>query len=174
MLPSELVQLQLQYIQYQSFCNRFGYTPTEMDRKNVVRYLLLMAGDGTCTTLSESEINEKWVPLFEAHGHGSDFSFLDSAGSISIPDIGLGKYVSYLFKRPALSRLFKEEMMDEFEKMRQWKKLMELKKKLAAAKGEPFASKVDLPTLHRSKGSKFGGDDDMPMPRRTAPKKPAH
>ena len=150
--PSVRVAIVDGWNEYVRLCDRFKHVPTREQQEEILKFMLLMNSSGTAT-LCESEVQEaKGLILESHHGGGEDYKFFGSSdhgyshGEGS--KIEIGKYISYIFKRPRIMGLFSEEMRDEFSKIKGWLALIEKKKQLAELKGEPPSSGSDYPKLY--------------------------
>lgn len=157
--PSVRVAIVDEWNEYIRLCNRFKHVPTREQQEEILKFMLLMNSSGTAT-LCESEIQEAKGFITERHAavqawDGEDYKFFDSEGygHGNGSKIEIGKYISYIFKRPRIMGLFSEEMRDEFSKIRSWVALVEKKKQLAELNGEAPSSGSNYPKLYSSSKS---------------------
>lgn len=122
MRPTERISLEQELLEYERACARVGYQPTREDYVRVWTFLLLLsgAGDGTVT---ESMLTE-----------AEDFQFFKSTDIKGLPD-GAKDLADYLFKKPRVMSLFRIEMQDQFARLAEWKRVVDLKRKLAELTG---------------------------------------
>jgi hypothetical protein len=156
--PSLRVAAANEWADYARICGRFGHTPTEEEKREILKFIVLMTSSGSAT-LCESDVTESVDLLMEGHGHDhEDFKFFDEDGhgghgghAGHADGIEIGKYVAYIFKRPRIMGLFSEEMRDEFSKIQSWSILLEKKKKLAELRGDTFSA-GDYPKMYSGRG----------------------
>lgn len=141
MRPTEQAAVRAEVAEYMRLCAKHGYSPSEEDVRNVLRFLTVLSGSGSAT-VCESAVARAADLLEEAHG-GDDYTFFSGNG----PDIKLGMYVEYLFKRPRVAALFKQEMKTEFSKLDLFKTEVALRKKIAEAEGDDSSPKLDYPRM---------------------------
>lgn len=131
--------------EYERLCAKHGATPSDEAIRAELVFLLAMSGQAGTT-------------VAEGHGHGGDdFFFADqlggghggghSSGGHDSKTPKLVTYVQYLFRKPKVAALFKEEMREEFSKLDMWEKLISMKKKLAELRGDDSPGSVDHPTM---------------------------
>lgn len=132
-----------------SLCARNGYTPSEEDVRNVLRFLLVLQGAGSAT-MCESAVARAQDLLEEGHGSHEDYTFFSGGGGHGGGGgIKLGMYVEYLFKRPRVAALFKQEMRAEFSKLELFEAEVRLRRRIAEAEGEDMPSKLDYPRMSK-------------------------
>ena len=151
-----------------TICNKYQYTPTKFDYEDIIKFLLLYHGDST--GLCESD-----VPDFIQHLSESKVIFinedttydpkgdLDSAtglaiaggavalGTVTVGAIAIGDFIKYLFKKGKVKKSVAKETQAELQKLKDYQRLAELKKKISELGGEDVG-KIEIPGMAK------GGD----------------
>lgn len=140
MRPTEEAAMKAEVAEYMRLCSKCGYSPSEEDVRNVLRFLTVLQGSGS-STVCESAVRRAENLLTE----GEDYVFFSGGGA----DIKLGVYVEYLFKRPRVAALFKQEMRTEFSKLDLFEQEVKLRRAIAEAEGDDSHPKLDYPRMSK-------------------------
>lgn len=127
MKPSVFINLRSQLREYKETCDRFSYDPSGHDLEEIMQYFLTIGSGGT--TLTEALlIMEDEIPF--------DIPALNSISA----NPNLGKYISYLTKRPKLMKVLNQIISMNFELLDDWMEIYKLKQKRAKLRGDVYST----------------------------------
>ena len=166
MTPSQYSLVLDELNEYFTLCNKHNRSPNKEDISDILKFILLF--HGSATGLCESDSDNFVDHLYESNQINEDSTYdpskdTESAAGLAIAAGGaavagatigaikVGEFVKYLFKKGKVKKAIQKETEAEINKLKGYKELAALKRKMAELGGEDVG-KISVPGMAK------GGD----------------